>query len=100
MSIQSSVNALIGSVGAIKTARDIKVQKQAMMTMQQQRIALAQQRTKIMAQKEKRLKAISPILAQTELQKARNERHRLGTERMKLRQEIEKEKKDGTTKAL
>lgn len=100
MSIQSSVNALIGSVGAIKTARDIKVQKQAMMTMQQQRIALAQQRTKIMAQKEKRLKAISPILAQTELQKVKNARYMLGTERMKLKQEIEKEKKDGTTKAL
>lgn len=55
MSIQSSINALIGSIGAVKTARDIKVQKQAIMTMQKQRIALAQQRNELMKKKEERL---------------------------------------------
>ena len=44
MGIQSSVNALIGSIGAIKRAHDLGIKKQAEQSLEQQKVAIRQQR--------------------------------------------------------
>lgn len=85
MSIQSSVNALIGSIGAVVRARDMTKMRQA-------ELSLAQQRQ---VHKEQSLKH--------EQKKLETKQFRAETERklanLAVRQQREKEKKDGT-KAL
>lgn len=96
MSIQSSVNALIGTIGAIKKANDVGIMQKANIELKKQQIAKSEQKSQLkereldlMEQREERLRGVSPIKAQAELEKykaqhqeKRNERYRLGTERL------------------
>ena len=44
MSIQSSINTMIGSIAAVKKAHDIGLQKQAMRRVKEQQAAIKQQK--------------------------------------------------------
>lgn len=44
MSIQSSVNATIGTIAAVKKAHDLGIQKQAMIRLDEQKLAYKQQK--------------------------------------------------------
>lgn len=100
MSIQSSVNALIGSIGAIRRARDLATMRKTELSLSQQRVAIAEQRAKTAQLAEERKS--DPIYQQTQLikqqsilQGKRNERYAMTIESRKMK----KEKEDGT-KAL
>lgn len=53
MSIQSSINTMIGSIAAVKKAHDIGLQKQAMKKMEEQKLAIAEQKNNIAMYKAK-----------------------------------------------
>ena len=93
MSIQSSVNAAIGSLAVFGRMRSAESRQKAMMELEKQKVAISQQKADTESKKlelrqtrEARLKEVSPIYAQTALQKERNKRYALGTERLKIKQ--------------
>lgn len=100
MSIQSSVNATIGSLAVFGRMRSTEARQKAMMELDKQKVAINQQRADTESKKlelrqtrEARLKDVSPIYAQATLKraeaavkKAKNEGYELGTERLKIKQ--------------
>lgn len=103
MSIQSSVNALIGSIGVIRRANDLATMRKAELSLNQQKVALAEQRAKTAQLAEKRKS--DPVYLQTQLKKQesilqgkRNERYAMTLESRKIKKE--KEDENRTTKAL
>ena len=93
MSIQSSVNAALGSLAVFGRMRSVESRQKAMLELEKQKVAAASQRADVQAKREKRLSEVSPIKAQAdllkqqaELKKVRNEGYALGTERLKIKQ--------------
>lgn len=97
MSIQSSVNALIGSIGAVRKAHDFKKRADAMLRVEEQKASAAEQRA-LASVKEQERKS-TPLYQQAELekskaisQKKRNERYAMTLEMQKIKQGVQ----DGT----
>lgn len=93
MSIQSSVNTAIGSLAVFGRMRSAEARQKAMMELEKQKVAINQQKADTESKKlelrqarEARLKDLSPIYAQATLQRERNKRYALGTERLKVKQ--------------
>lgn len=86
MSIQSSVNTAIGSLAIFGRMRSTEARQKAMMELNKQKVAISQQRADTEARKLEIKKETSPIYAQVTLQRERNKRYALGTERLKVKQ--------------
>lgn len=68
MSIQSSVNALVGTIGAVKTAHDVRIMKKAKLRTEEQKLAIAEQRANVSLMETERKS--TPLYQQTEYLKA------------------------------
>lgn len=83
MSIQSSVNALIGTIGAIKKANDVGIMQKVNQELKQQQMAKQTQRLEL-RQKEAELLGKKLEIREYE---AKNVRKQLNIEAKKLREE-------------
>ena len=81
MSIQSSINTLVGSLGAIKRSHDFGIRQKAMQELEQQKTSMRQQQLDVRALE------------------AQNQKYKLFTQRKVALAQIKKEK-ENETKAL
>lgn len=83
MSIQSSINALVGTIGAIKKANDVGIMQKVNQELKQQQMAKQAQKLELRA-KEAELLGKKPDIREYE---AKNVRKQLNIEAKKIRQE-------------
>lgn len=83
MSIQSSINTLVGSLGAVKRSNDFGIRQKAMQELKQQQMAKQTQRLEL-RQKEAELLGKKLEIREYE---AKNVRKQLNIEAKKLREE-------------
>ena len=88
MSIQSSINAVVGSIGVIKRAHDATIRQAAMKQLeeqkqakQDQKLALRQEEARLLGKKKLDIREFE----------AKNVRKQLNIEAKKLREEIKKD---------
>ena len=86
MSIQSSINAVVGSIGVIKRAHDATIRQAAMKQLEEQKQAKQDQKLAL-RQEEERLLGKKLDIREFE---AKNVRKQLNIEAKKLREEIKK----------